>query len=180
MSIVKFDHIGIVVEDLDAALAHFQQIFGEIREQDLIYYRDYEDVDPDTGQADIMHFALFPVGEVYLELIEPAKEDGAMKRFLDRRGEGFHHLGITTNDIKKEWLLHDELRDSIGTVEPRPRVDRYDVSYWFLHPKKNHGLLIEVDTAWAKTSASDMTPIESTPDWIAELQANMASGDSTP
>lgn len=178
MSIVKFDHIGIVVEDLDAALAHYQRIFGEIREQDLIYYRDYEDVDVDTGQADVMHFALFPVGEVYLELIEPVKEDGAMMRFLNRRGEGVHHLGITSNDIRKEWLLHDDLRESIGTVESRPRVDRYDVSYWFLHPKKNHGVLFEVDTAWAKTSASDMTPIEPTPDWVAELKAAAAGGSA--
>jgi methylmalonyl-CoA/ethylmalonyl-CoA epimerase len=178
MGITKFDHIGIVVDDLDAAVAHFTRIFGEIRDQDLIYYRDYEDIDTETGQADIMHFALFPVGEVYLELIEPVKPEGAMKRFLDRRGGGLHHIGITSNDVKAEWLLHDELRDEIGTVEPRPRVDQFDVSYWFLHPKSNYGVLFEVDTAWAKTSASDMTPIEPTPDWKAE-ESKVAAGEGS-
>lgn len=164
MSFVKFDHIGIVVDDLDAALDHFRKLF-EIRDAELVYERDYDDVDPETGVAEVMHFALFPVGEVYLELIEPVSE-GPVKKFLEKTGGGVHHLGITSNDIKSEWKLHDGMREELGVVAgDRPRVDQYDVSYWFLHPKRNYGTLFEVDAAWAKTSASDMTPIEPTPDW---------------
>jgi methylmalonyl-CoA/ethylmalonyl-CoA epimerase len=163
VSIYKFDHIGIVVDDLDAALDHFRTLF-EIRDEDLIYERDYDDVNPDTKEVDVMHFALFPVGQVYMELIEPVSE-GPVKKFLDRTGGGVHHLGITTNDLRQEWKLHDEHREQIGVVEDKPRVDQYDVSYWFLHPKKNYNTLFEVDAAWAKTSASDMTPVEPTPDW---------------
>jgi methylmalonyl-CoA/ethylmalonyl-CoA epimerase len=166
MSFYKFDHIGIVVDDLDAAMDHYRKLF-EIRDADLIYERDYDDVDPDTGVAEVMHFALFPVGEVYLELIEPVS-DGPVKKFLEKTGGGVHHLGITSNDIKAEWKLHSELRDELGVVGDKPRVDQYDVSYWFLHPKRNHGALFEVDAAWAKTSASDMTPVEPTPDWSGE------------
>jgi hypothetical protein len=131
---------------------------------DLIYERDYDDVDPASGVAEVMHFALFPVGEVYLELIEPVS-DGPVKKFLERTGGGVHHLGITSDDIKAEWKRHSELRDELGVVGDRPRVDQYNVSYWFLHPKRNYGALFEVDAAWAKTSASDMTPVERTPDW---------------
>lgn len=163
MAIYKFDHIAIVVDDLDASLDHFRKLF-DIRDADLIYERDYEDVDPDTGHAEVMHFALFPVGEVYLELIEPVS-DGPVKKFLDKTGGGIHHLGITSNDIKAEWNRHAELRDEIGVVDPKPRVDQYNVSYWFLHPRKNYQTLFEVDAAWAKTSASDMTPVEPTPNW---------------
>lgn len=163
MSFYKFDHIGIVVDNLDESLDHFRKLF-EIREADLIYERDYEDIDPDTGIAEVMHFALFPVGQVYLELIEPVS-DGPVKKFLEKTGGGVHHLGITSNDIKAEWKLHDSMREELGVVENRPRVDQYNVSYWFLHPKKNYGTLFEVDAAWAKTSVSDMTPIEPTPDW---------------
>jgi methylmalonyl-CoA/ethylmalonyl-CoA epimerase len=163
VSISKFDHIGVVVGDLDQALDHFRTLF-EIRDEELIYERDYADVDTDTGAADVMHFALFPIGEVYLELIEPVSE-GPMKKFLERTGGGLHHLGITSNDLRSEWALHDGEREKLGTLGDKPRVDQYDVSYWFLHPKNNHGVLFEVDAAWAKTSASDMTPIEPTPEW---------------
>jgi methylmalonyl-CoA/ethylmalonyl-CoA epimerase len=166
MSIQKFDHIGIVVDDLDAALDHFRTIF-EIGDEQLVYERDYDDVDPDTGEVDVMHFALFPVGEVYLELIEPLSE-GPVKAFLERTGGGVHHLGITSGDIRGEWKLHSEHRDKLGVLGNKPRVDQYNVSYWFLHPKRNYNTLFEVDAAWAKTSVSDMTPIEPTPDWAAE------------
>jgi methylmalonyl-CoA/ethylmalonyl-CoA epimerase len=164
VSIYKFDHVGIVVDDLDAALDHFRGLF-DIRDTDLIYERDYEDIDRDTGKAEVMHFCLFPVGEVYLELIEPVS-DGPVRKFLERTGGGVHHLGITSNDLEADWSKHDGARDALGVVEQRPRVDQYDVSYWFLHPKPNYNTLFEVDAAWAKTSSSDMTPIEPTPDWV--------------
>jgi methylmalonyl-CoA/ethylmalonyl-CoA epimerase len=166
MSIIKFDHIAIVVDDLDAALDHFRGIF-EIRDEDLIYERDYDDVDPETRDVDVMHFALFPVGQVYLELIEPVSE-GPMKRFLERSGGGLHHIGITSNDLLSEWRSHAAAREKVGVIGDRPRVDQYDVSYWFLHPKQNYGTLFEVDASWVKTSVSDMTPVEKTPDWSAE------------
>lgn len=167
MSITKFDHIGFVVGDIDAAIEHFRLLF-DFEDSELIYERDYQDVDPDTGAVDVMHAALFPVGEVYLEIIEPVS-DGPMKTFLEKTGGGFHHLGLTTNDIKGEWRKHSELGEKVGVVEDKPRVDKFNVSYWFLHPKANQRVLFEIDSAWAKTSASDMTPIEPTPDWKNEL-----------
>jgi methylmalonyl-CoA/ethylmalonyl-CoA epimerase len=162
--ITKFDHIGIVVDDLDAALEHFRHLF-DFDDSQMIYHRDYEDVDGDTGAIDVMHFALFPVGEVYFELIEPVSE-GPMKRFLDRTGGGVHHIGITSSDLKGDWTRHSSRRKELGVLGT-PRVDMFDVSYWFLHPKQNYKVLFEVDAAWAKTSKSDMTPIEPRPDWSA-------------
>jgi methylmalonyl-CoA/ethylmalonyl-CoA epimerase len=167
VSIVKFDHIAIVVDDLDAALEHYKQLFDVVDAQ-LIYERDYKDVDPDSGDVDVMHFALFPVGQVYLELIEPVS-DGPMKSFLERTGGGLHHVGITTDDLRSEWKKHASKREQLGVIGETPRVDQYNVSYWFLHPKPNYRVLWELDAAWAKTSASDMTPVEPTPDWPAEL-----------
>lgn len=164
MSFFKFDHIAIVVDDLDEALDHFRGLF-EFREEELIYERDYDDVDPDSGEADVMHFALFPVGQVYLELIEPVSE-GPMKKFLVRTGGGIHHIGITTDDLRSEWKRLASDREEFGVIAGDvPRVDAYDVSYWFLHPKRNYGALFEVDAHWVKTSVSDMTPVEKTPDW---------------
>lgn len=165
MAITKFDHIGIVVDNLDEAIEHFRNLF-DINDQKMIYKRDYEDTDTNSGVAEVMHFCLFPVGEVYFEIIEPVS-DGPVKRFLERTGGGVHHLGVTSDDIKAEWKKHDGVRDKLRPFESKPRVDQYDVSYWFLHPKSNYGVLFEVDAAWAKTSASDMTPVEPTPNWRA-------------
>jgi methylmalonyl-CoA/ethylmalonyl-CoA epimerase len=170
LSIYKFDHIAIVVPDLDVALNHYRELF-DVADRDLIYQRDYDDVDPDTGATDVMHFALFPVGQVYLELVEPVSE-GPMRRFLEATGGGLHHVGITTDDLRAEWAKHNAARDELGVIGERPRVDQYDVSYWFLHPKQNTRVLWEVDAAWAKTSRSDMTPVEPTPDWKAELSSS--------
>lgn len=168
MSIIKFDHIGVIVDDLDAALAHFRKLF-DFEDSEVIYERDYEDVDRDTGRVDVMHAALFPVGEVYFELVEPVS-DGPMKDFLKKTGGGIHHVGITSDDIKGEWRKHESMRSDLGLLEDRPRVDKFNVSYWFLHPKSNYRVLFEVDSAWAKTSASDMTPIEPTPDWEGQKE----------
>jgi methylmalonyl-CoA/ethylmalonyl-CoA epimerase len=166
MPIGKFDHIGIVVDDLDAALEHFRALF-DIDDRRLIYERNYEDTNEETGDADVMHFCLFPVGQVWFELIEPAG-DGPMRTFLERTGGGIHHIGITSTDIAAEWRKHDGDRARFGVVNKKPRVDQYGVSYWFLHPKNNFRVLFEVDAEWAKTSASDMTPVEPTPDWSSE------------
>lgn len=165
MAITKFDHIAIVVPNLDEALTHFRQIF-DVDDDKLIYERDYKDTDTKTGNVEIMHFCLFPVGEVYFEIVEPASEGPVMK-FLNRTGGGIHHLGLTSDKIRDEWKKHDRLRERVRPLESKPRVDQYKVSYWFLHPKANHNVLFEIDSAWAKTSASDMTPVEKTPDWEA-------------
>jgi methylmalonyl-CoA/ethylmalonyl-CoA epimerase len=167
MSIYKFDHIGIVVDDLDAALEHFKQLF-DVRDEDLIYHKgDYADVDPDSGDEEAMDFLLFPVGQVWFELIQPIGE-GPVKRFLDRTGGGVHHIGVTSNDIVEEWRKHNAKRKELGRVEARPRVDMFDVSYWYLHPKPNYNVLFEVDAPWTKTRYSNMTPLYPTPDWDAE------------
>jgi methylmalonyl-CoA epimerase len=159
LTLAKFDHIAIVVPDLDQALSHFKLIF-DIDDRDVIYHRDYRDVDPETGEADVHHFAFFPVGETYLELTQPVS-DGALKDFLVRTGGGVHHVGLTSDDIAGDWSKHRAQRHELGLIDSRPRIDQYGVSYWFLHPKRNHRVLLEVDAAWTKTSASQMTPIES-------------------
>jgi methylmalonyl-CoA/ethylmalonyl-CoA epimerase len=170
MAIVKFDHISLLVQDLDAAISHYDRLFRFDKRQ-MIIERDYKDTNPNTGEVDVLHFLLAPVGQVWLELMEPVRPDGAMMKHLNSHGEGFHHVGITSDDVVDEWKFHDGIRDEVGVIERCPRVDQYKVSYWFLHPKKNFGALWEVDAAWAKTSASDMTPIEPTPDWKSILES---------
>jgi len=162
--IKKFDHIAIVVPDLDEAMEHYTKLFDTDKRR-VVIYRDYEDTDVNTGIVDVMDFALIEVGEVWFELIAPKKADGLMAKFLEKSGPGIHHIGMTSDNIVEEWKKQSKLKDDIGVLEKKPRVDQYDVSYWFLHPKKNYGVLWEVDAWWTKTSVSDMTPVEPTPNW---------------
>lgn len=164
MSIWKFDHISVIVANLDKAIEQYSKIF-DFDPRESFTERDYTDVDPNTGLGDVLHFFIAPVGQAYLEIMEPVKEDGMMMKHLRRKGEGFHHVGVTSNNVVGEWEKHDAMRGELGVIERCPRVDQYGVSYWFLHPKTNFGALWEIDAAWAKTSVSDMTPIEPTPKW---------------
>jgi hypothetical protein len=163
VAIAKFDHVAIVVHDLDAALQHFTQLF-DIEVRNVIVHRNYRDVDADTGAVDVHHFAFCPVGEMYLELTQPVSE-GPLKDFLMRTGGGLHHVGLTSDDVASDWVRHNNIRDELGVIGSKPRVDRYGVSYWFLHPRRNYRVLFEVDAAWVRTSASEMTPVEPIPSW---------------
>lgn len=163
MTIVTIDHIAVIVDDIDAALSHFRQVF-DVADKDLVYHRNYRDVDPDTGAMDVHHIASIRVGKTFLELTEPVS-DGPLKDFLERTGGGVHHIGITSDGIVSDWRRHAALRETIGLIDSRPRVDEHGVSYWFLHPKKNYRTLLEVDAAWQKTSAGEMTPVETPPAW---------------
>jgi methylmalonyl-CoA/ethylmalonyl-CoA epimerase len=177
MGLYKFDHIGVVVDDLDAALDHFRQLF-DVRDEDLVYHKgDYADPNPDTGTEEVMDFLLFPVGQVWFELIQP-RGDGPVMRFLERTGGGLHHIGVTSDDIVEEWRKHNAIRERIGRVENRPRVDMFNVSYWYLHPKSNYNVLFEVDAPWTKTVFSNMTPLYPTPDWDS-LDLDAAPSAST-
>lgn len=180
MSFYKFDHIGVVVEDLDEALDHFRLLF-DIRDEDLVYHKgDYADSSPDLEDDEPMDFLLFPVGQVWFELMAPTGE-GPVKKFLERTGGGLHHIGVTSNDIVGEWKKHSAMREKIGVLESKPRVDMFDVSYWYLHPKQNHRVLFEVDAAWTKTAFSSMTPIYPTPEWDEEqLKPGAADDGSSP
>jgi methylmalonyl-CoA/ethylmalonyl-CoA epimerase len=160
VSIIRFDHIAIVVRDLDQAILQYSRILDFDR-SNCIEIRNYVDIGPD----DVLDTILIPIGESWLEIIAPVKEGGNMHKALVRRGEGVHHIGLTSDDVREDWRRQAKQRDEVGIVEPKPNVDQFDVSFWYLHPKAMNGVLIEMDSAWAKTSLSDMTPIEPTPDW---------------
>jgi methylmalonyl-CoA epimerase len=152
MAITKIGHLALVVPDLDAALDHFRRIL------------DWKDPDAIVARDDDSHTALVPIGDAYLELIQPLSE-GPLMSFLEKTGGGFHHVGLTSDDLRADWERQSQQRDEIGVLDSVPRVDDYGVSLWFLHPKRNLGVLWSVDANWVKTSASDLTPVEPTPDW---------------
>jgi methylmalonyl-CoA epimerase len=126
----KLNHIGIAVKDLDAAAKLFSRLFGtevsgreEVAEQKV-------------------RLAFLRLPDVSLELTEPTSPDSPISRFLEKRGDGIHHLSFEVDDIVRELQrLKDE---GFTLIDERPRVGAGGHLVAFLHPKSSNGVLIEI------------------------------------
>ncbi|UCF31297.1 MAG: methylmalonyl-CoA epimerase [bacterium] len=123
------DHIGIAVDDLDAAVDIYRKLGFEV---DSI-----EEV-PGFG----VRVAFLPMGEGNVELVQPVAADSAMARFLEKRGPGFHHLCFRVDDIRAE--LAGLAEAGVQVVDAEPREGAHGTLVAFLHPKSTGGVLIEL------------------------------------
>jgi len=128
--IEKLDHIGIAVKDIDQAIALYREILK--MEPSLIYESPYT-------KAKI---AFFTVGESRIELIQPTDPESVMSKFLEKKGEGIHHLSIKVKDIAKS--LAELETKGIQLIDKKPRKVRENEEVAFLNPKSTHGVLIEL------------------------------------
>ena len=123
------DHVGIAVKDIDAALKLFHEVFGapmaEVKQLD------------DQG----IRGALVQVGQTRLELMEPTAPDTTIGRFIDRRGEGLHHLAFYVNDLTGKIKIVDELGLQLIDRAPREGLSG-DIA--FIHPRSVFGILTEL------------------------------------
>lgn len=122
-------HIGVAVRSLDAALASYRA-FG-------LESESIEEV-PSQG----VRVAFLLAGTVRLELLESMTRDGVIARFIDRRGEGLHHLAFAVTDIRAEI---DRLRgEGLELVDPEPRPGAHGRLVAFVQPRHAHGVLVEL------------------------------------
>jgi len=126
----KFHHIGMVVRDLDHALALYQGVYGI--EPSLIY-------ESPSARAKI---AFLPIGEFRVELIQPLDAESAAGKFLGKRGEGIHHLAFEVEDI--DACLSELGEKGIQLIDKESRVVRENERVAFLNPKSTHGVLTEL------------------------------------
>ena len=123
------DHVGIAVNDIDAALKLFHEVFGaplaEVRQLD------------DQG----IRGALVQVGQTRLELMEPTAADTTIGRFIERRGEGMHHLAFYVTDLPGKLQVVDGLGLQLIDREPREGLSG-DIA--FIHPRSVFGILTEL------------------------------------
>jgi len=123
------DHVGIAVRDLEAALKLFQEVFqvspGEIKEL------------PEQG----VRATLLPVGQTRLELLQPLSADSPIGRFLERRGEGLHHLAFHIDNIAEKLRILSARGLQLVDKEPRPGLSGIIA---FVHPSSVHGILTEL------------------------------------
>jgi methylmalonyl-CoA/ethylmalonyl-CoA epimerase len=127
--IKKIDHIGIVVHSIEDALQVYE---GPLN----LRLTDVEEV---PEQA--VRVAFLPVGESRLELVEPTTAHSGVAKFLEKRGEGIHHICFEVNDI--ETTLQDLAAQGIRLIDEQPRQGAHG-RVVFLHPKSAHGVLIEL------------------------------------
>jgi len=123
-------HIAIAVRDLDAALAFYRDALGlEMTER-----REA----PQEG----VEIAFLPAGEGKIELISPMDADGGVARFLEKRGEGLHHVCLAVEDVEASM---ERLREAgVMLLSKEPRVNEHGTRYVFVHPKSTHGVLLEL------------------------------------
>jgi methylmalonyl-CoA/ethylmalonyl-CoA epimerase len=128
--IEKLDHIGVAVKDLDQAMKLYKDVFGI--EPSLIYESSYT-------KAKI---AFFPIGNVNVELIQPVSSDSVMGKFLEKRGEGIHHVAYRVRDVDAS-LNHVEAK-GVQLIDKKSRKVRENERVAFLNPNSTNGVLIEL------------------------------------
>lgn len=126
--IKKISHLGMAVKDLEEARAFYRSIFK------------LESSDPIIGSDGTIRVSMVRVGDVLIELLQPIGSEGVMAKFLEKHGEGFHHICYEVDNIQAEVAsLKAEGMEVLG--EPKPGAEGMSV---FLHPRGTHGVLVEL------------------------------------
>jgi methylmalonyl-CoA epimerase len=129
LKIKRIDHVAIAVENIDESLAKLTHVLGlQAREREVVASQRTE-------------AALLPIGDSNLELIEPKGNDG-LRRFLDKRGPGLHHVAIEVEGIEEALALLKSL--GVPLIDETPRAGARGHKVAFVHPRATGGVLIEL------------------------------------
>ena len=132
MELTSIEHIGIAVKNLEESIKFYEDILG------LKCYAVEEVKDQKVKTA------FFNVGQTKIELLETTDPDGPIAKFIEKRGEGIHHIAFKTDDIK---LSLKELKEkNIILIDDQPRKGAENLDIAFIHPKSANGVLIEICT----------------------------------
>ncbi len=126
----KIYHLGYAVEDIAAAARFYKEYFGaqvgepeEVEEQGIVA-------------------TMFEVGESMVELVQPTRPDSPIGKFLQKRGEGFHHVAFQVEDLKAS--LKELKENGVELIDEEPRIGAGGTRMAFVHPKGAHGVLTEL------------------------------------
>ncbi|MFQ5458378.1 MAG: methylmalonyl-CoA epimerase [Myxococcota bacterium] len=139
----RIHHVGIVVRSLEAAYPFWRDTLQLAVSKTAVV--------PEQGVS----AALLPCGESEIELLEPVNENGGVAKFLAKRGEGLHHVCYQTDDV--DGALTDAAARGIALLDKTPRAGLAG-RIGFLHPKSNHGTLIEYATPFPEDAPAETHP----------------------
>lgn len=126
----KIEHIGIAVKNIDESNSLFTKLFGEP------HYKT------ETVESEGVKTSFFKVGDNKIELLEATKEDSPIAKFIDKKGEGIHHIAFDVDDIELEVKRLKEEGFIVLNEIPKKGADNKLIV--FLHPKTTNGVLIEL------------------------------------
>jgi methylmalonyl-CoA/ethylmalonyl-CoA epimerase len=130
MKPTHIEHIGIAVGNLENAINLYESIFG------LKCYKIEEVADQKVRTA------FFIVGQTKIELLESTDPEGPVGKFIEKRGEGLHHIAFSVENIEEKLLQAEKSGIRLIDSIPRKGADGLDIA--FLHPKSTTGVLIEI------------------------------------
>ena len=126
----KIEHIGIAVKDLDAANEVYTKLFGQAP------YKT------ETVESENVATSFFKVGESKIELLEATNSDSAIAKFIEKKGEGIHHIAYAVDDIKAE--MERMTNEGFVVLNDEPKIGADNKLVCFLHPKSTNGVLVEL------------------------------------
>ena len=130
MLLTEIDHIAIAVEDLEAAIAWYESAFGA-----TVEHRE-------TVESDGVEEALLKVAESYVQLLTPVSDDSPVAKYLEKKGEGLHHIGYRVDDCAA--VLESLRAQGNRLIDEAPRPGSRGTTVAFVHPKGAYGTLIEL------------------------------------
>ena len=126
----KIDHVGVAVKDLEKAIKLYRDQIG-------LEYKGTEVVEEQKVKV-----AFFPVGESKIELLESTEPDGPVGKYIEKKGEGVHHLSFRVTNIEEK--LEQLKAQGVALIDEKPRYGAGGARIAFLHPKSTGGVLVEL------------------------------------
>ena len=127
--IKEIDHLGIAVRSIDEARTFYEEVLGLVCEKEEVV------------ASQKVRTAFFTVGGIHIELLEPTADDSPIAGFLNKKGEGFHHIAYRTDDINGQ--LETALKKGCRLINEKPVEGAGGKQVAFLHPKSTFGVLTE-------------------------------------
>jgi methylmalonyl-CoA/ethylmalonyl-CoA epimerase len=126
----EIDHVAIAVNDLEAAIAYYRDVYGAVV--------DHREV----VESDGVEEALLKVADSYIQLLTPTRADSPVAKYLEKKGEGLHHIGYRVADCA---VALEAVKAAGGKViDQAPRPGSRGTTVAFIHPKTTFGTLVEL------------------------------------
>jgi methylmalonyl-CoA/ethylmalonyl-CoA epimerase len=129
MELSHIEHVGIAVDNLEEAILYYENTLG------LKCYAIEEVADQKVKTA------FFKIGQTKIELLESTDANGPIGKFIEKRGQGIHHMAFAVNNIEKS--LEEIEEKGIRLIDKKPRKGAEGLDIAFLHPKSTFGVLTE-------------------------------------
>jgi methylmalonyl-CoA epimerase len=128
--LTEIDHVAIAVNDLDAAIEYYKRAYGvDVEHRERV-------------ERDGVDEALLKVADSYVQLLHPFRDDSTVAKFLERKGEGIHHVGYRVTSCAE--AVERLKAEGYQLIDPEPRPGSRGTTVAFVHPKGAFGTLIEL------------------------------------